>query len=57
MYLVQGLSRLSPFSLIDVRVFMSIHDGQWPWWPSLSLVAASIAMLVLADIRLNRRDF
>ena len=57
MFLVQGLGWLSPFSLIDVRVFMAIHDGQWPWWPSIALLVASFVMLMLADIRLQRRDF
>jgi hypothetical protein len=40
-----------------VRVFMAIHDGQWPWWPSIALIVTCLVMLMLADIRLQRRDF
>ncbi len=56
-YLVQGLGDLSLFRLIDVRVFMSMRDGIWPWAESVSMVMASMLMLIVADRQLNRRDF
>ena len=57
LYLVQGLDRFSVFTLIDVRVFMAMRDGSWPWWQSITLVVSGAIMLVIGDARLQRRDF
>jgi ABC-type transport system involved in multi-copper enzyme maturation permease subunit len=57
MYLVEGLNDWSPFALIDVRVFMGIHDGTFPWWTAAGFIATSLIMLHLADRRLGHRDF
>lgn len=57
MYLVQGINQWSPFALIDVQVFMAIHNGQFPWWTAGGLLAASLAFLHFADRHLARRDF
>lgn len=56
-YLVEGIDQWSPFLLIDVKVFMAIHDGDYPWWISGGLVFASLTMLHFADRRFARRDF
>ncbi|MDP6602477.1 MAG: ABC transporter permease subunit [Phycisphaerales bacterium] len=57
MYLVEGINHLSPFALIDVRIFMSIHDGDFPWWIAGGFIIASMAMLHCADRGFARRDY
>lgn len=57
MYLVEGINQWSPFALIDVRVFMGIHNGNYPWWTAGGLIAVSLIMLYFADRHLARRDF
>jgi ABC-type transport system involved in multi-copper enzyme maturation permease subunit len=56
-YLVEGINDWSPFTLIDVRIFMAIHDGDYPWWIAGGFVVASLTMLQLADRTFARRDF
>jgi ABC-2 type transport system permease protein len=57
MYLVEGINQWSPFALVDVRVFMAIHDGVYPWWAAGGFVLASLTMLHFADRHLAHRDF
>jgi ABC-type transport system involved in multi-copper enzyme maturation permease subunit len=57
MYLVEGINQWSPFALIDVRIFMDIHNGEYPWWIAGGFILASLTMLHFADRRLARRDF
>jgi hypothetical protein len=54
---VEGINDWSPFTLIDVRIFMAIHDGDYPWWIAGGFVVASLTMLQLADRTFARRDF
>lgn len=56
-YLVEGINQWSPFTLIDVRVFMAIHDGDYPWWIAGGFILTSLTMLHFADRRFGRRDF
>ncbi len=57
LYLVQGLGQFSLFTIIDVRVFMDMRDGVWPWWQIGGLLLAGGIMLLAADWRLRSRDF
>jgi hypothetical protein len=57
MYLVEGINQWSPFALIDVRIFMAIHIGDYPWWIAGGFILASLAMLHFADRHFGRRDF
>lgn len=57
MYLVEGVDQYSPFTLIDVRVFMDLRHGMVPWWNVVGFIAASSAMMFVADRIVARRDF
>jgi ABC-2 type transport system permease protein len=57
MYLVEGINQWSPFALVDVRVFMAIHDGAYPWWAAGGFVLASLTMLHFAVRHFAHRDF
>jgi len=57
LYLVQGLDFLSIFTMIDVRVFMAMRDGVWPWWQTTVFLGSGTAMLAAASAILRRRDF
>lgn len=57
LYLVEGINQWSPFALIDVRIFMAIHAGEYPWWIASGFVLASMTMLHFADRHFGRRDF
>ena len=57
LYLVQGIDELSLFKTIDVKVFMMIEMGQFPWVTTGAFVVATLAMLGIALRVFGRRDF
>ncbi len=57
LYLVQGIDELSLFKTIDVKVFMLIEAGHFPWVTAGAFLVATIAMLITAMRVFGRRDF
>ncbi|MDG2207853.1 MAG: ABC transporter permease subunit [Pirellulales bacterium] len=54
-YLIQGIDQWSLFATIDVWTFMKIGAGEFPLVRSGCFVAAALAMLFAAEMRLERR--